>query len=117
MCLVAGAELASLVGRSISHQSYSHVSPTGNFFTFFSGHFPAPHSAFIGFEAVSLGVLLNHQATTQELHDEHGPKTRALSSQADARCCLELMEEICRTVQLVDEADQPWEHVVASSHR
>ena len=68
-------------------------------------------TALVGFEAVSLGALLDYQGHIQELHDEHGPTTWSLLYQANVRCRLELMERIRRSLSEEDEADQPWDAV------
>ena len=68
-------------------------------------------TALVGFEAVSLGALLDYQGHIQELHDEHGLTTWSLLYQADVRCRLELMERIRRSLSPEDEADQPWDAV------
>ena len=68
-------------------------------------------TALVGFEAVSLGALLDYQGHIQELCDKHGTTKWSLLYHADVRCRLELMGRIRRALSEEDEADQPWDAV------
>ncbi|CAK0822753.1 unnamed protein product [Prorocentrum cordatum] len=68
-------------------------------------------TALIGFQAVSLGDLLDYGARIKEFHDQYGPKCRLVIYQADVRCRLEHMGRLKRNLCDDELAAQPWTHV------